>query len=141
MQWHRLGPQAPRRRGAKEIGFRFDRRRGGPQRQVEPGHLPAQLVGEGHIGAAMHNAMRVALPLVGIDLADELVLVAGDDPDAEMQRHAGERPSLRHVVPYRSIFAATAVASKVPASGIAAFAGGAEAGAVNCPTIFSAISS
>ena len=50
-----------------------------PGRQVEPGHLAAQLVGEGHIGAAMHDAVRVDVPLVGIDLADDLVLVAGDD--------------------------------------------------------------
>jgi len=53
--------------------------------------MAAKLVGKCHVRAAMHDAARVHVPVVGVDLADDLVLVGGDDADAKVQRHAGAR--------------------------------------------------
>ena len=91
MQRHRLADEAAGAAGAEEVGLRLDCRRARPGRQVQPGGVAANLVGKGHVGAAMDDAARVHVPVVGVDLANDLAFIGGDDADAEMPRHAARR--------------------------------------------------
>ena len=49
----------------------------------------------------MHDAARVDMALVGIDLADDLVLVFRNDSYPEMPGHSGARPGGFHSAPCR----------------------------------------
>ena len=80
---------SPVRPGAKKFVFRFDRRRAGAGRQVEARRGAAERVGEGHDGAAVHDAGHCTQLVAHIDLGDDALWRGFDEAQAERFREEG----------------------------------------------------
>ena len=79
----------PRHAAAKDIRLRFDRGCSKPRWDVEPGQCSADIVSERRQRAAMHMAAVVEMAVIGIEFADQLILVGVGNADTEVSRHTG----------------------------------------------------
>ena len=89
-------PESPGRAGAKDIRLRLERGCPKPRRDIERGHCSAEIVGERRQRTAMHMTAVVEMTVIGIEFADQLILVGVGNADAEVARHAGTLGSRGH---------------------------------------------
>jgi hypothetical protein len=73
-----------RHTGMKDIRLRLDRGCPKPRQDVEPGQCSSEIVGKRRQRAAMHMTAVVEMTVIGIEFADQLILVGVDNADAEV---------------------------------------------------------